>query len=280
MNMTSKPFFGDSNPIRSDVMSVTPEQAKVWLENRAPNRKIVRGDSRVNEYTRMMLCGHWVVADALKFDNTGKLIDGQHRLMAVIKADIPVKFFVVSGYEPDTILVLDSGKSRTIQQAVSLMGAVCNSRQFSIMSAMFTKVIAGQSQSTHMILTDRQLAFDLFNKYSEAIQFASKYQAPSNVACRRAHVRAAVARAYYYVDLDQLTRFVQILDGQPTENQVEKIPFYLRNVYIANKHKHDSCDRMLYLKTLHALDIFAKKKESFRIVEAKTQPFPLPDFDY
>lgn len=282
MNVTRNFMSGSSgNLIQSKVITVTPDQARAWLNNRAPNRKVTESDTRIAEYAKIMTRGDWLVADALKFDKDGLLIDGQHRLMALIKANINIKFLLVTGFEPDTIMVLDSGKPRAAHQSLSMMGENCNSQQFAIMKAMFTQVGGEQKKSHNRILTNRQLALDLFRKHSEAIHFASKIYTSSSLACKRAFVRAAVARAYYYLDLEHLTRFVYILDGNPTDTKVDHIPFYLRNnVYLPHRNKHYyAVDKLLYSKTLYALDIFDKKRESFRLVEPKTQPFPLPDFD-
>lgn len=69
-----------------EIVTVTPAQAKLWLgENHEDNRGLNK--HRVNMYARDMVDGKWMVThQSICFDQNGKLIDGQHRLNAVIVA--------------------------------------------------------------------------------------------------------------------------------------------------------------------------------------------------
>jgi hypothetical protein len=62
------------------------------------------------------------VGDSIRFDWNGDLVDGQHRLVALQQYGEPLEFVVVEGLDPESAVVIDTGKSRSAGDAVSLMG--------------------------------------------------------------------------------------------------------------------------------------------------------------
>lgn len=103
------------------TMQVEPEQAKKWLERNIANRTV--RPSRVREYATAMTEGRWLyTADPIRFDEDGKLIDGQHRLMAVVKAGVPVEMHVVRGLARNAQDAVDTGAIRTASDALKVRG--------------------------------------------------------------------------------------------------------------------------------------------------------------
>lgn len=109
-------------PITQAVIErVTPELAQSWLDLNASNRN-VRKD-QVSRYARDMSDGNWVVTgEAIKFGQSGKLIDGQHRLMAIVKSGVTVDLLVIKGLPDDVQGVLDSGRARTAADTLRMGG--------------------------------------------------------------------------------------------------------------------------------------------------------------
>ena len=92
-------------------MEVDQETAREWLSSKAPNRKV----SRVNleNLIRAMEEGRWHTdGSPIKFDKGGRLIDGQHRLHAILQTGMAQTFLVVWGVEPEAMTTLDTGKMR------------------------------------------------------------------------------------------------------------------------------------------------------------------------
>ncbi|MEQ1735877.1 MAG: hypothetical protein ABL886_05700 [Rhodoglobus sp.] len=102
-----------NNDLIAKIMEVTPAVARQWLENNyAGNRK--RNEKTVAQYAKDMTSGKWpVTGEAIKFSKTGDLIDGQHRLAAIVRANVSVTLLVVVGVESDAYSVLDQGRKRT-----------------------------------------------------------------------------------------------------------------------------------------------------------------------
>lgn len=106
---------------RADVITVTPALAKEWLDRNVHNRPIRK--NKVVNYARDMRAGNWALnGEAVKFAVDGVLLDGQHRLHAVVAADVPVQMLVVSGLANDTQTTMDSGVKRTTGDALGLDG--------------------------------------------------------------------------------------------------------------------------------------------------------------
>lgn len=107
------------------VAEVTPDEARHWLGTcNYANRKL--RPERVRAYAEQMRRGQWHFAgDPIRFDMDGKLSDGQHRLAAVVAADMPVTFVIIRDLPVDTYKVIDSGLSRTYGDVLgSTHGAV------------------------------------------------------------------------------------------------------------------------------------------------------------
>jgi len=66
--------------------TVTPGMAKQWLTNALPMQLSER---QINDYAHLMRTGQWTIhaGSPIRFDNSGRLVDGQHRLHACILAD-------------------------------------------------------------------------------------------------------------------------------------------------------------------------------------------------
>jgi DNA-binding beta-propeller fold protein YncE len=95
------------------LMTISPSMAKSILENNFKNRRVDK--KRVDQYANDMLAGKWKnnTGETLKITTSNKFIDGQHRLHAVIKANILVQFAVIMNVADDTMDVIDTGKSRS-----------------------------------------------------------------------------------------------------------------------------------------------------------------------
>lgn len=112
---------GASNTIKSRIVTVTPAKAAEWLERNDHNRKINSHD--VDTWTREMLEGRWALdGDAIRFDVNGTLLNGQHRLSAVVKSDTTQQFVVLTGLPTERQANMDTGRRRTAANALELIG--------------------------------------------------------------------------------------------------------------------------------------------------------------
>ena len=107
-------------PSVSKVM-VTPDMAARWLERNTSNRSVSM--VTVRRYARDMDAGHWMLTgEGIKFASDGTLLDGQHRLMAIIIHGKPVMMDVHRGIPKEAQRVMDTGRARSAADSLHLTG--------------------------------------------------------------------------------------------------------------------------------------------------------------
>lgn len=100
---------------------ITPEMAKEWLDKQGLNRPYKQ--AWVDQYARAMKAGEWKLThQGIAFAKNGELKDGQHRLMAIIKANVPVNMMVTYGIDDDCMEFIDSGNIRKLSDRMVLAG--------------------------------------------------------------------------------------------------------------------------------------------------------------
>lgn len=123
-NSAPKPVTLD-HPINSkithELSTITPELASEWLGLNHGNRN--QRPRAIAAYARDIDKGDWLTTgESIKFDWTGKLIDGQHRLEAVVMTRKPIVSLVVRGLDPRVQGVLDTNAKRTAADALRFAG--------------------------------------------------------------------------------------------------------------------------------------------------------------
>ena len=100
---------------------ITPVKAAEMLAANTSNRPLSK--STVRAFAEAMRRGDWLVThQGIAFDSNGVLVDGQHRLAAIIEADRPVEVTVFTDVEPDSFDVLDTGKRRNAADVLAIEG--------------------------------------------------------------------------------------------------------------------------------------------------------------
>lgn len=104
-----------------EVLEVTPAMAKAWLERGGINRKPTgRLIARIAAAIRR---GEWMLTgDSIKLDEKQRVVDGQHRLLAIIEAGIAVTSLVVRNVANEAQDVIDTGRSRQASDVLSMHG--------------------------------------------------------------------------------------------------------------------------------------------------------------
>lgn len=99
--------------------NITPQKALEYLKTSQGNRPISK--PTVLSYADTMKQGKWLLNGcSINFDINGNLLDGHHRLHAVIEANIPVKFDVCRGVPTESFATYDCGRHRTLGQLLAM----------------------------------------------------------------------------------------------------------------------------------------------------------------
>lgn len=115
---------------------ITPSKAsELLLNNIANNRKV--SATKVMEYSQSILNDQWLVnGETIKISKSGQVIDGQHRLQAIVLANKPVKMGVMTGLPDNVVVTLDSGKVRTAGDVLAIESGVDSKKSHVIASAI------------------------------------------------------------------------------------------------------------------------------------------------
>lgn len=109
--------------VRGAIEIITPGKARQILQAAGENRKL--NDRMVSKYAADMIKGLWYVnGEAIKIDTQGRLLDGQHRLWACIRADKPFSTMIVIGLPPESRLTMDQGRKRSMADQLQFRGVV------------------------------------------------------------------------------------------------------------------------------------------------------------
>ena len=94
------------------LVLMTPEIALAWLKRNDANRAFTRGNARA--LAAEMERGYWKEnGESFVFDTNGVLIDGQHRLQAVLNSGYEYLVPVVTGVTAEARPTVDTGIKRT-----------------------------------------------------------------------------------------------------------------------------------------------------------------------
>jgi hypothetical protein len=105
------------------TMLVTPELATSLLEHNTLNRPL--SDLHVKRIAAQIIEGKWVFnGDTIKISSTNDVIDGQHRLWAIIESKIAVESVIIRGVDKKAFATIDTlRKPRSGADILSLKGA-------------------------------------------------------------------------------------------------------------------------------------------------------------
>lgn len=107
--------------VTTRVEVITPDLAKLYLLQNGGNRRL--SQTIIDSYARSMKNGEWLLSnDAISFDENGLLLNGQHRLHAVCKSEVPCEFLVVRNLQRGTFGIMDNGKSRSVSDVLYIRG--------------------------------------------------------------------------------------------------------------------------------------------------------------
>ena len=158
--------------ISATVETITPDLARDLLEMNTNNRRL--DEKVVNLYAQDIKNGNWILSgEPIIISSEGYILDGQHRLAAVIKADIPIKTLLVWGSPADAFKVIDTGKVRTGGDIFYIAGVNCANTVSGSLSRYFTikknRVLPAKNAGIRPaeIATSKQVLFDFYKENKE-----------------------------------------------------------------------------------------------------------------
>jgi hypothetical protein len=104
---------------KDERVIVTPEVAGYMLAYNGRNRPI--SDTKIKRLSAKMAAGQWIFThQGLGFSNEGVLIDGQHRLSAIMTSGVTCEFIVTYGLDPLTFDHVDTEGGRSASDLLAI----------------------------------------------------------------------------------------------------------------------------------------------------------------
>jgi hypothetical protein len=122
---------------------VTPNMAEQLMLGNTKNRPLRL--KHVQNLAKEMHSGRWrLTHQALAITPDGVVLDGQHRLAAVVRAGVSVLMLIDYAADPDTFSVIDTGKPRIAADVLHIHGMTSSTRRVAIIRS----AINGNKQYT------------------------------------------------------------------------------------------------------------------------------------
>jgi len=262
------------NPPVSKWVYVTPDMARTWLTKNDRNRKMDKRYARLiaDDFSN----GRWVPThQGIAFDVSGTLLDGQHRLTAIVESDTAVWVLVTTGLPVEAQAEIDNQKKRSLAATLRMIDDV-NTAGLERAVAITPYLMApnGDIGGTY---DSKQKRKECFFQHQEAIEWAMEALPYTKRVCR-APVYAVVVRAYYTQDIVKLRRFCEILiTGEYNGEHAATTVIKLRNSLMQDNSKGSNGLTTSYRKTERALSAWINGERLQVLHEASSEQFPLPD---
>lgn len=255
---------------RKDVL-VTPKLAEQWLNQNTDNRNLRPGV--VEKYASDMANGRWTSCPMpISFGHDGVLVDGQHRLWAIIESGKGQWFTIARGFTREDALNIDTGLGRSFVDNVQRSGVV--GLTSNIMAAV-RWMEWGRSSVTPT--PSSAVLREVGLEHKEAASFAVNRVHGKGLS--KGAVCGAVMRAWYTEDdKELLARFCHVYSTGFANGDRESAAVCLRNTALnmaSSGMTSGEAMRELFLKTQHCIKQFmsGRKLTVLRSVNEETYPY-------
>jgi len=156
--------------MKAEIKLITPEVAEKMLKFNTHNRNVKKS---VSVYADLMKKGHWGEnGESIVFSSDGILRDGQHRLLATIKAGHSWRAVVVTGVDADVYDTYDEGVNRSLADVLCFEGF----KYYNDMSGLIKRIRTFESNLSMMNFnsTDRSQGVLSSTTNKVGLHFANK----------------------------------------------------------------------------------------------------------
>lgn len=254
--------------------AITPAIAREYLGKNFNNRALRQ--RRVAMYAEQMRYGNWSLThNGIAFDETGNLLDGQHRLAAVIKANTTVKMMVARGVARTGNI--DNGLCRSTIDQNSMSGEFSESDWHLNQKILKTARLAiAMTQNTHQTISTTEINtfIDHYSDHLYCIGTVPNKRGWFNAATRVAMLSAELGG----VDKETVLSWAQVVGSGFSSEDWQNSAIAFRNFVISNSESNTSLmrDKTVKLAQL-SIQYFSQKKSVHTLREPKVFVYAIPE---
>ena len=193
--------------MKTVIETISPKRAKELLDHNTDNRTIRL--SAVSEYAHQMRNGHWLLThQGIAIAPNGRILDGQHRLMAIVESGCHIKTSVSYDVDPESYRHMDDGIKRTVADRLALMGDKESNRIAVAVVTAYLKSTASLATSNNRVNADQvdDEFLDKTEAYVEVTELARQYHRRAKIG-KSSILAAFVTYLHHSHDLGR--RFVE-----------------------------------------------------------------------
>jgi hypothetical protein len=128
--------------------TIGPDKAAEYLGKNHGNRPL--RDRLIKRYAKVMQADNWMLSpDCIAFAEDGRLLNGQHRLNALIRSETTQKFAVMRGLKAEVFKVMDAGQMRTVSDTLAVEGYKYHSRMAALVRLCLSHEESALKQRPH-----------------------------------------------------------------------------------------------------------------------------------
>lgn len=250
--------------MKVNVELITPEIAKKLLEKNHSNRKLRK--MVVDTYAEDIKDGRWELThQGIAFDKNGDLVDGQHRLSAIVQAGIAVPMVVAEGV--DSRVNIDNHAKRNLTDTTG----------HSTMKIAMARCVLDRLRSKNRIHASSSEIKEYIDEHLDNFDFAEKSITRNQYGVRSAAVRAAIYVASFYEDESRLSEFADVIStGRYTDSNADSAALRVRDWLISSGTNLRSNQKLIYMKTEMAIRAFCNRKYVGKITVQPELIYKLP----
>ena len=115
------PTVRETHDMNVQQINLTPDHAQQLLDTMGANRRL--SQPAVQRMAGDILEGRWVDnGETIKLNHGGRLIDGQHRCAAVVKAGVSIPIIMVKNLSDHAQDTVDIGRPRSVGDMLTIQG--------------------------------------------------------------------------------------------------------------------------------------------------------------
>jgi hypothetical protein len=203
------------NSLTATVVTITPDLAAYYLTKNKKNR--LYNANHVAFLADEIRKGNWKLNGDTIVINNERLIDGQHRLMAVIMAKQAITTLLVSGVSSDVFDTIDIGKKRTSADVLFIEGEKYGTVTASALS-LIEQIKTSQIDSARLFSTSASRVRDLLKKYPLVKRSANLFSGKTKYRLKRVMSPSVVVALHYLfseIDLKLADEFMStVISGE------------------------------------------------------------------
>jgi hypothetical protein len=250
---------------------INPTTAAQYLESMEGNRAVRQ--SRVDFYAAQMRAGLWrETHQGIAFDHQLHMIDGQHRMWAIVESGCTIRIMVTRGVNAEDVVVVDSNLPRNFSDVAHYAGWTTTNST----AAAIAKIIAIGVTSRNMMVP-HEITHQWYEHFAEAVDFAVKVLNVTRgvgTKCIPVSVASVFGRAWYTQDRAALWRMAEILKSGCIEREADRAAISLRDAWITKRLGTTDSDR--YNKTQAAIRAFMERRPIRNLQAAELELFAVP----